>query len=449
MMSPIVLLAFTIGLSSTPSHAFKTLTQAWSVEDMPVSWRVTDYEEDSLSNATSWGYDSVIDAQVGTLRDAFDNWQAATCAGISSLYAGVSEGNEGKTNDGNNKMYFDDPLDQSGTGVLAVTQNNTSNEVVDNRDGVVYHRLTDSDITFNDDIDWGLTNEMEASCSGSTISLEAVATHEIGHLWGLGHSCDEGEPCNDSELLEATMYWQTGACDLSEITINEDDINGLNAIYGPFATFTTDSERFGATPLTIDFQIVSDDVSSIQDVEWNFGDGESSSEFNPSHTYAEQGQFTVVMDVTGKNAACGEWDKSFRERAYVTACSPPQPGLSPSGDRYEGLFTFEHITGTQYQMINRSDTSVYGCLDTVVWQVYNQGGDLEQEVTAWSPILEFPSDGTWRVLLNVGGPGGMSAAEITIDTSTDQGCNSVPGRVPGFLVALSSLALGLSRRRRH
>lgn len=445
MIAPL-LLAF---LAVPRAGAYELMGYVWTAEDLPIQWYMTDYAEDSLENASSYGYADANDYQAAMITKSFANWYDAECAEISDAYMGIDPGNEGKVNDGINKIYFDDPTGYYGAGILAVAASNTSGEFVRDQDGEYLYRFSDVDIVFNDDVDWALSEEIEQDGCSSSVSVEGVATHELGHLWGLGHSCDEGESCTDEALRYATMYWQyTDPCSLEQASINSDDIAGINALYGPYATFRTTSERFGGVPLTVDFQLVAGEDVNITGTEWMFGDGSTSTERDPTHTYDTQGQFTVVLHIDGQSDSCGAWSYDYRERAYVVACEVPGPGLSPEGEQYPGLFTYEHLEGLQYQMVNRVDTSVYGCLDTVVWQVY-QGESLVQEISAWSPIVEFPSEGAYRVVLNVGGPGGMSAAELTVDAAaTAGGCNAVPLPGVGLGAILAGLGLGVARRRR-
>ncbi len=447
MIAPALLL-----LLASPAGAYKLLGYAWAPDDFCLEWWMTDYVEDSLENAATYGYASAWEAQVAVNQKGFDNWaDGAPCAEICDTFMGVDAGNEGKTNDGINKIYWDDPTGFMGEGVLAVAAYSVTAEYLREQDGQYLYRFGDVDVTFNDQIDWTLTEEIEGGqpCSGGMAALEPVATHELGHLWGVGHSCEEGEPCTDETLRYATMYWANDSCDIERNTINPDDVAAINALYGPYATFTTDSQRFGGVPLTVDFRVLAAEDTNITGVEWRFGDGATSADLAPSHTYEDQGQYSVVLRIDGNNESCGDWSFEYRERAYVVACEAPAPGLAPGGEPYPGLFTFDHLEGLQYQMVNRADTSVYGCLDTVVWQVYGSGGDMVQEISAWSPIIELPSEGTWRVVLNVGGPGGISAADLTIDTADHaEGCSAVPTGA-GLAGLLVGLGLALARRRRR
>ncbi|MFH1463692.1 MAG: PKD domain-containing protein [Pseudomonadota bacterium] len=432
------------------AEAYELMGYAWSAEDFPLQWYMTDYEEDSLENATQYGYDSVSDYQIAMTAESYANWYEADCAEISDAFAGIDEGNEGYTNDGINKYYFDDPTSTLGAGVLAAALSRVTSEFLREQDGMYLYRFGDVDIAFNDNINWGLTEELEEGCTGESFGIEHVQTHEIGHQWGMGHSCEEDDVCTDEAKRYATMYWQTGACDLGQAQINSDDIAGINALYGPYATFSTDDERFGGIPMEVCFDLYASENAEITDVLWSFGDGDTSTELEPCHTYENQGQFSVVVTINGTSEACDDWSFDYRERSYVVACAEPGPGIDPeTGDAFGGLFTYQHVEGLEYQLVNRADTSVYGCLDTVLWQIY-QGETLVDELSAWSPKVILPDEGTYRVLLNVGGPGGMAAAELEIDTTADKdgGCNSAPVGL-GLLGLLSSLGLAISRRRQR
>ena len=76
-------------------------------------------------------------------------------------------------------------------------------------------RLLDADIVFNgESYAWAV--------GGSSFDIENSATHEIGHLCGLGHSTDR----------EATMYGKTYASETKKRSLESDDVAGLDALYG-------------------------------------------------------------------------------------------------------------------------------------------------------------------------------------------------------------------------
>lgn len=64
----------------------------------------------------------------------------------------------------------------------------------------------------------------------------------------------------------------------------------------PVAAFTS-GETTGETPLTVSF--VSASAGDISGYRWDFGDGSTSSEVNPTHTYTMAGSYDVSLTVSG------------------------------------------------------------------------------------------------------------------------------------------------------
>ena len=104
------------------------------------------------------------------------------------------------------------------------------------------------------------------------------------------------------------------------------------------------------------------------------------------------------------------------------------------------------------RLINQADTTVYGCIDEIQWDVY-QGDSLIRSVNAWSPKIDFTEEGAgdYRVVLTLGGPGGETSTEMKISVEefdANTGCSST-GNGMGSLVlsSFAVLGLGLARRR--
>ncbi len=73
----------------------------------------------------------------------------------------------------------------------------------------------------------------------------------------------------------------------------------------------------GQAPLTVQFTDTS--TGNPTAWSWNFGDGSTSSEENPSHTYESAGSFAVELTVTGS----GGQTSSTSETISVTNAPPP------------------------------------------------------------------------------------------------------------------------------
>ncbi|MEO1337975.1 MAG: PKD domain-containing protein, partial [Myxococcota bacterium] len=70
-------------------------------------------------------------------------------------------------------------------------------------------------------------------------------------------------------------------------------------VEAPTANFTTSpSPPSGLAPLPVAFTDTSTDNGTIQQRQWNFGDGASSTEVNPTHIYQSPGHYMVELTVT-------------------------------------------------------------------------------------------------------------------------------------------------------
>ena len=93
--------------------------------------------------------------------------------------------------------------------------------------------------------------------------------------------------------VELTAYNSAG----SNVTTESDLITVANEVTPPGVSFTADVTQ-GAVPLTVLFTDTSE--NSPTSWLWSFGDGESSTLQNPSHTYSTSGTYTVKL--TAANA---------------------------------------------------------------------------------------------------------------------------------------------------
>ena len=81
-----------------------------------------------------------------------------------------------------------------------------------------------------------------------------------------------------------------------------------------YFTATPRTDRAGKFGLTVDFDATaSENASSIV---WDFGDGESASEFKVSHTYADYGTYKVKATVTGPGGDSNAYESSVEVIAY-------------------------------------------------------------------------------------------------------------------------------------
>jgi PKD repeat protein len=140
-------------------------------------------------------------------------------------------------------------------------------------------------------------------------------------LYNWGISGNKPSSCPEDSLAEPD-------CDDSDPNLGPFDLDG-HCIDLPVANFTANPTT-GAVPLTVQF---TDQSMGLIDVwDWDFGDGETSSERNPSHTYDEVGNYTVVLTV---NSAVGAHKELKSD--YITVCVPNTYYKDSDGDGYGDL----------------------------------------------------------------------------------------------------------------
>lgn len=419
--------------------AWNHFGQVWTPDRFPFEYTVSDYNETSIPT----GY------TVEAVQDAYAAWGTVECADLPVEFTGTSPQNIGASNDGVNRHTFDDPADWMAPGVLGRTSLLPPagfGTPVFVRYGRNYYKLQDTDIVYNNDVDWATDDQIDAqNCNGET-SLRSVATHEIGHSFGLAHSCEQTDVCTNPDYLDATMYWAVGPCDYHQRDLGTDDIESINALYGPYVTFAcshelqpgaSDTIAVGNVPFTLRCAVTSN-PSTLTGATWYFGDGGTETTIDAAHTYEEAGNYSVRVCFDGHNDVCGDYQYCARREGYVRACDVPKVD-----------FTAEHVDGRTWRFLNETDLSVYGCIFDVQWDIFS-GNDLIDSISAWEPEYTFEENGDYRVVLNVGGPAGEAAAEasFTVTNSRGSGYGACDTGGPGGGALLALLALiGLRRRR--
>ncbi len=176
----------------------------------------------------------------------------------------------------------------------------------------------------------------ESTCSPMEVSFANVSTGSAETFYwefGNGFTSDLALPSNQTFIAnDTTVTYTIGMIAWNECGVDtayrelEVDPAGVEAFFNA-------STLAGCQPLTVDF---SNFATPGANIDWDFGDGNSSAELNPMHTFDETGQFKVVQYASSD---CGYDTTSLIINVL------PQPTVSFNHPTYVCVneeFTFEN-----------------------------------------------------------------------------------------------------------
>ena len=170
----------------------------------------------------------------------------------------------------------------------------------------------------------------------------------------------------------------------------------VNSPAAPVAAFTA-STVSGEPPLTVDF--TNGSTGQINTIEWDFGDGSTSTEQNPTHIFNDPGTYNVILTVTGNGGSSSLIRQITVEDNTVEA---PTASFNASATEIE---TGDTVTFTN---------TTTGESTSFLWDF---NGDGITDNTDISPTHTYNSAGTYDVRLTAIGAGGQSDAVVTITVS--------------------------------
>lgn len=150
---------------------------------------------------------------LGSIDDAFRVWSLPSCTDLRFESVGVVPSDSTDVN----RVAFVQSNWQSDREAVAITRTTY---------GTVNGLIRNAVIEVNEVEFWFGDTTAACSADPATYDLEAVLTHEVGHLIGLDHTT-----LFNSEATDPTMAPQVGACEADKRSIELDDIEGLCRLY--------------------------------------------------------------------------------------------------------------------------------------------------------------------------------------------------------------------------
>jgi len=192
-----------------------------------------------------------------------------------------------------------------------------------------------------------------------------------------------------SSLIPSSIYSWNGNDISSRFIFSDPDEFSLSF---PSANFAADSTS-GFKPLAVSFTDSS--TGLIEQWEWNFGDGRTSTEQNPEHIFTEPGVYSVSLTVTGPAGS----DEYVRENYIIVNTATiiaDQAGMAPTSFQLHQNFPnpFNPETRFQYELPEKSDVSVivYSLLGQKICDVVSENQHAGYYEETWDGKDSFGRD---------------------------------------------------------
>ncbi len=236
------------------------------------------------------------------------------------------------------------------------------------------------------------TANVVSGCSPLVVQFSDQSTgNPTSWLWDLGNG-------GTSTVRNPTATYTTPGSYTIRLTVTNS--SGSNSItktsfiavnVAPTAAFTS-STTSGCAPHTVNFTDQSSPGSgSVTQWEWNFGDGSTSTQQNPSHTYTQSGTFSVFLKITNS----GGCSNTVFKQQYVTVGTGGAANFTANVPNSCALpVTVSFVT-----------TSPSDGTQTYNWN-FGDGGTSTQQ----NPSHTYTNAGTFTVTLSIGSGGGCSGS---------------------------------------
>ncbi|MBS1935778.1 MAG: PKD domain-containing protein, partial [Bacteroidetes bacterium] len=235
-------------------------------------------------------------------------------------------------------------------------------------------------------------NAPDSACSGSNITFTNTSTPvPTVSSWDFGDGTTSSQINPTKSYATAGTYTVKltntfGTC----VVTTSKQITIINQAVSAFSAVNTISCN---APFTVNFI---DQSSNAIGWLWSFGDGTTSTQQNPTHTYTNSGQYTVTLTTTG-SGGCNNFKQvnNFIQivKPYLKISNLPAYGCVPYG--YTPTFT---------------DSAVSGTITSYLWDF----GDGSTSNVANPPAHTYSSSGKYAVKLTITTSTGCSAS--TVDT---------------------------------
>ncbi len=216
------------------------------------------------------------------------------------------------------------------------------------------------------------------------------------------------EPGTYNVLLKVTDEEGLEDTDIVTITVNDEENEAPKAV-------VTATPTSGVAPLEVQFKgSNSTDDNGISSYSWNFKDGTTASNANPSHTFNEAGEYKVSLTVEDENGLTHSKtititveEPAENEPPKAVATATPSSGIAPLEVQFKGS--------------NSTDDKG---IDSYHWD-FKDGSTA----TSKNPSHTFSEAGEYKVKLTVTDEDGLQATKTVTITVSEPAQNEPPKAV--------------------
>lgn len=178
------------------------------------------------------------------------------------------------------------------------------------------------------------------------------------------------------------------------------------------ANFTSSPVTTAGGTNTIHFTNTSVPLSTTDSIRWTFGDGSSSNQVSPNHTYTQPGTYNVCLRII-KRTSAGTLSNCISEICHTVAVQAPCNIAANYTKQADPL---------NYKRIYFTNTSVAPAGTTATWY-FGDGGTA----ATWNAVHEYLQAGRYNVCLRIqyGTCVNYRCDSITVGTNTGINCNNI------------------------
>jgi len=140
--------------------------------------------------------------------------------------------------------------------------------------------------------------DFDYAVNALSVTFTDKSSNATSYKWDFGDGETSKEASPKHEYAASGEYTvKLTVANSDGVTAKKEATLTLAGAAKAYFTSTAQTDRAGKFGLVVDFDATASE--NAQSIAWDFGDGQTGSEFKMSHTYADYGKYTVKAEVTG------------------------------------------------------------------------------------------------------------------------------------------------------